>query len=51
MIIIGLVLMLIGFLIGIPILWAVGILLVIVGAVLWILGAAGREVFGRRHYY
>jgi hypothetical protein len=51
MIIIGLVLLLIGFLTGIPILWAVGLLLVLVGAVLWILGAAGREIGGRRHYY
>ena len=29
----------------------VGVILVIVGAILWILGAAGREVGGRRHYY
>ena len=51
MIIIGLILLLIGFLTGIPILWAVGLVLVLVGAVLWILGAAGREIGGRRHYY
>jgi hypothetical protein len=51
MIVIGLVLLLIGFLTGIPILWAIGLLLVLVGAVLWILGAVGREVGGRRHYY
>ena len=51
MIIIGLILLLIGFLTGISILWAVGLVLVLVGAVLWILGAAGREIGGRRHYY
>jgi hypothetical protein len=51
MIIVGLVLLLIGFLLGVPILWAVGLVLVLVGAVLWILGAVGREVGGRRHYY
>jgi len=51
MIIVGLVLLLIGFLLGVPILWAVGLVLVLVGAILWILGAAGREVGGRRHYY
>ena len=51
MIIIGLVLLLIGFLTGIAILWVVGVVLVLVGAVLWILGAVGREVGGRRHYY
>jgi len=51
MIIIGLILLLIGVLTGIAILWTVGLVLVLVGAVLWILGAAGREIGGRRHYY
>jgi hypothetical protein len=47
----GVVLMLIGFLLGIPFLWTIGVILAVVGAVLWIMGAAGREVGGRRHYY
>ena len=51
MIIIGLVLMLIGFLAQIPILWSLGIVVALVGLVLLLLGAAGREVGGRRHYY
>ena len=51
MIIAGVLLLLIGLLTGIAILWTVGVILVIAGAVLWILGAAGREVGGRRHYY
>jgi hypothetical protein len=51
MLILGVILMLIGFLLGIPILWTIGVVLAIVGAVLWILGAAGREIGGRRHYY
>jgi hypothetical protein len=51
MIIAGVLLLLIGLLVGAPILWTVGVILVIVGAVLWILGAAGREIGGRRHYY
>jgi hypothetical protein len=51
MLTVGLILMLIGFLLGIPILWTIGVVLAVVGAVLWILGAAGREVGGRRHYY
>ncbi len=51
MIIIGLVLMIIGFIAGIPVLWSVGILVALVGLVLALLGAAGREVGGRRHYY
>ncbi len=51
MLTVGLILMLIGFLLGIPILWTIGVVLAVVGAVLWVLGAAGREIGGRRHYY
>ena len=51
MIVVGLALMLIGFLAGIPVLWSVGILVAAIGLVLLLLGAAGREVGGRRHYY
>jgi hypothetical protein len=51
MLTLGLVLLLIGFLLGIPILWTLGVILAVVGAVLWMLGAAGREIGGRRHYY
>jgi hypothetical protein len=51
MIIVGLVLMLIGFIAGIPILWSLGILVLVIGLVLMLLGAVGREVGGRRHYY
>jgi hypothetical protein len=47
----GVVLLLLGFLLGIPILWTLGVILLVVGIVLWILGAAGREIGGRRHYY
>jgi hypothetical protein len=51
MITFGLVLMIIGFLLGIPVLWSIGTLLVLIGLVLWILGSIGRAVGGRRHYY
>jgi hypothetical protein len=51
MIILGLVLMLIGFIAKIPILWSVGILVALVGVVLMLLGMAGRQIGGRRHYY
>lgn len=51
MIVLGVVLMLIGFIAAIPILWSVGILLAVVGVILMILGMAGREIGGRRHYY
>lgn len=51
MIIFGLILLLIGFVTGIGILWTVGIIALIVGLALWILGAMGHAVGGRRHYY
>ena len=51
MIVLGLILLVIGFLASIPILWTLGIILVVVGAVLWILGSTGRAVAGRRHWY
>jgi uncharacterized protein DUF6131 len=50
-IVLGVVLLLIGFLAHIPILWTLGIIAVVVGAVLFLLGAAGREIGGRRHYW
>jgi uncharacterized membrane protein HdeD (DUF308 family) len=51
MIIIGLVLLLIGALASIPILWTIGVILVIVGVVLLLLGRNGRQVGGRAHYW
>jgi hypothetical protein len=51
MIILGLVLLLIGIIVGIPILTTIGVILIIVGAVLYILGATGRAVGGRNHYW
>jgi hypothetical protein len=51
MIILGLALMLIGFITKLAILWSVGIVVAAVGVVLLLLGAAGREIGGRRHYY
>jgi len=50
-IILGLVLLLLGFLLKISILWTIGIILIVVGAVLYILGTTGRAVGGRRHYW
>ncbi|MGX7678863.1 DUF6131 family protein [Jatrophihabitans sp. DSM 45814] len=51
MIILGIVLLIIGFVFSIPILWTIGIVLLVIGAVLFLLGAMGREVGGRRHYW
>jgi hypothetical protein len=49
--ILGLVLLVIGYITGIGILQTIGIILLVVGAVLWILGAVGRPVGGRRYWW
>ena len=51
MIVLGVVLLLLGLLLGIPILTTLGLILAVVGAVLVLLGSVGREVGGRRHYW
>lgn len=51
MIILGLILLIVGFVLGISILWTIGLILVLVGVVLWILGALGHAVGGRNHYW
>lgn len=47
MIVLGIVLLLLGYFLPVPILETLGIILLIVGAVLWALSAAGRPVGGR----
>lgn len=51
MIVLGVILLVLGFLLGISILWTLGIILVVVGVVLYLLGATGRAVGGRKHWY
>jgi len=51
MIVLGIVLLIVGFVVSIPILWMIGIILVVVGAVFWILGATGRAIGGRKYWY
>ena len=51
MITLGVVLMLLGLLLGIPILWTVGIILLVVGLVLMLMGRTGRQVGSRAHYW
>lgn len=51
MIILGIVLLVAGFLLKISILWTIGIIVLIIGIVLFVLGSMGRAVGGRRHYY
>ncbi len=51
MIVVGVILLILGWLLGLNILWIIGLILVIVGAILWILGSMDRAVGGRRHYW
>jgi Family of unknown function (DUF6131) len=51
MIILGILLLVIGFVTGIAILWTIGIVLLLAGLILALLGSAGRMVGPRRHYW
>ena len=51
MIVIGILLLLIGFLAKIAIFWTLGIIALVAGLILLLLGSAGRPVRGRRHYW
>lgn len=51
MIVGGVILILIALLFNVPILYTIGVILVVVGAILWILGALGRAVGPRPHYW
>ena len=47
----GVILLLLGYFLGISILYTLGVILVVIGLVLWIAGAAGHAVGGRPHYW
>lgn len=51
MIIFGVVLLIIGFVLAIPLLWTIGVILLLIGLALWVLGSVGHAVGGRRHYF
>lgn len=51
MIILGVVLLLLGALLDIGILYTIGGIIAAVGVVLWILGAMGRQIGPKAHYY
>jgi hypothetical protein len=50
-IILGIICLIVAAIFNIGLLWALGIILIILGVIFWILGAMGRAVGGRRHYY
>ena len=47
MIALGVILLILALVLKINVLWTIGIILVVIGAALWILGAIGRPVAGR----
>jgi uncharacterized membrane protein HdeD (DUF308 family) len=51
MIILGIILLIIGFVTKIAIVWTLGIIAVVVGFILMLLGAVGHAVGPRRHYW
>jgi hypothetical protein len=51
MIILGIILLLIGFIAKIAILWTIGIIVLVIGLILLLLGSIGHAVGGRRHYF
>ncbi|MEU8679163.1 DUF6131 family protein [Streptomyces sp. NPDC048560] len=51
MILLGIILLVIGLIAGLSILWTIGLVLVVIGVVLWILGSMGHAVAGRKHYW
>jgi hypothetical protein len=50
-IVLGLILLVVGYLLPIPILITLGIILIVVGVILLLLGATGHAIGGRRYYY
>lgn len=51
MIVFGVILLIVGFVLSIPLLWTIGVILLLIGLALWVLGSLGHSVGGRRHYF
>lgn len=51
MIVLGIILLVVGYLVPLPILYTIGGILVVIGIILWILGAVGRPVGGRKVWF
>lgn len=51
MIILGIILLIVGFVTNISVIWSIGIVVLIIGVVLAVLGMAGRSIGGRRHWF
>ncbi len=51
MIVLGVILLIVGLLIKISILTTIGIILLVIGLIVVLLGAVGRPLAGRRHFF
>jgi hypothetical protein len=51
MILLGIILLVLGFVFTVHLLWMLGIVVLLVGVVLALLGSTGRAVGGRAHYF
>ena len=51
MIVLGIVLLVAGFLLKMSLLWTIGLILLVVGLALMLMGRMGHAVGGRSHYF
>jgi membrane-bound ClpP family serine protease len=51
MIVLGLILLIVGYILPIPILETLGIILIVIGLILLLLGGVGHPVAGRRYWW
>ncbi len=51
MFVLGIALIIVGAILNIPIIYSIGVILALLGAVLFVLGSMGRAVGGRNHYW
>ena len=51
MIVLGIILLVIGYFTGLSLLYTIGGILLVIGVILWVLGAVGRPVGGRKVWF
>lgn len=49
MLVLGIIFLLLGLVLGVPVLWTFGVVFAVIGGVLWVANGAGRS-WGRRWY-
>ena len=51
MIILGMILLVVGFIAAVHLIWIIGIIVLVIGVALALAGLAGRAVGGRKHWF